>query len=217
MIDGSRNPTLNIPSAGYKADDIVSCILDNYNRSTLTVGSVLNNTNAMRDDSSCSEDGTDNQSVQFYLGSIAPSPAIITSEKTRPLYPLPAQDGVSVINDISQAHSALSTTSAVSVAPMFNALPASPTPSNTHATSICDSTVFCVDNGDCGSCHSPSVSSERSVTAPPRAKKQMLGMTSGTMPAAAVISNTTCPSSTGRAPLPPPRKATQRTQKQKPT
>ncbi|KAL9873944.1 stromal interaction molecule isoform 1-T2 [Glossina fuscipes fuscipes] len=197
-------------------DESVQGFIDGYNRSSgLSNSTIINNSsvNALRDDSSGSEDGSpDRQSVQFYLGNNPPTPIA----NTNAISPCPA--GIASRNLLSSAITA--------PAPIENHLTSNSTHaaatlnsnSMTSTTNNCNSIQAFNDSalvGDDGSRHSPSASSERSITVPPRNKKQTSATSISSVP-----STTSSPfvhpppplppsGPIGRAPLPPPRKANQ--------
>uniref|UniRef100_A0A1B0G351 SAM domain-containing protein n=1 Tax=Glossina morsitans morsitans TaxID=37546 RepID=A0A1B0G351_GLOMM len=197
-------------------DESVQGFIDGYNRSSgLSSSTIVNNSsvNALRDDSSGSEDGSpDRQSVQFYLGNNPPTPIANTSA----ISPCPA--GLASRNLLSSPIAApppienhLTNNSGHATASLNSN-------SITSATNNCNSIQAFNDSalvGDDGSRHSPSASSERSVTVPPRNKKQTSATSISSVP-----STTSSPfvhpppplppsGPIGRAPLPPPRKANQ--------
>ncbi|CAD7089747.1 unnamed protein product [Hermetia illucens] len=157
-------------------DDSVQGMLDNYSR---------NSSGGGRDDSSASDDG-DNQSVQFFVGG-APAPSLAPHHNTVQS----SSNSLSNINvnSISSSSAANTPTSIQQQSPLN-----SYSEYNSHASS---------HNLLDDSRSSPSISSERSVTIPPRSKKPNLaavsqsiigGVGSGSVGVA------------GRAPLPPPRR-----------
>uniref|UniRef100_A0A1A9WVA3 SAM domain-containing protein n=1 Tax=Glossina brevipalpis TaxID=37001 RepID=A0A1A9WVA3_9MUSC len=189
-------------------DESVQGFIDGYNRSSgLSNSTVLNSNsaNAVRDDSSGSDDGSpDRQSVQFYLGNNPPTPISPCTPASRNTLSTSMTAATSMENHLTNnsGHSTASINS--------NSI--------TSTTNHCNSIQTFNDSalvGDDGSRHSPSASSERSITVPPRNKKQSSATYNSSVP-----SITSSPSvhpppppppsgPIGRAPLPPPRKANQ--------
>ncbi|XP_068141488.1 stromal interaction molecule homolog isoform X2 [Drosophila tropicalis] len=79
-------------------DESVQGMFESYSRSSANAsGHLSSNTSAIRDDSSCSEDGTDTQSVQFYLGS-----SIAPPDRTRNFNQPAAMDTINIGNHNGQ-------------------------------------------------------------------------------------------------------------------
>ncbi|XP_073833991.1 stromal interaction molecule isoform X5 [Musca autumnalis] len=221
-------------------------IIDGYNRNSAHSGSAImnNSSNAMREESSGSEDNMESPSVQFYLGT-APTATISASAVTTPAIsqrtPLPTPSPLEAYNHIG----GVVTSNHANVISSSNAAVA-----GASSASYNDS-VFMIHDGHR---HSPSVSSERSdrssITVPPRTKKVnhsnvSLSLTTATTTTSTALTNATPTSQintpmqqpptppisggvgsgggvnplagVGRAPIPPPRKSNQRNSKQKST
>ncbi|XP_075159196.1 stromal interaction molecule isoform X4 [Haematobia irritans] len=197
-------------------------MIDGYSRSSgLSGSSILNSTsNAMRDESSGSEDNVESQSVQFYLGNV-PSSTISASAVNTPV--------ITQRTPLATPAAPLEALNHVGVSNHANIINASAASSTSYNDS-----VFMIHDVNR---HSPSVSSERSdrssIVVPPRTKKANHSnpnlslaivttspSTSATTPSSTTsISSPSPPSAApvGRAPLPPPRKSNQRHSKQKST
>ncbi|KAL9885259.1 stromal interaction molecule isoform 3-T3 [Glossina fuscipes fuscipes] len=118
-------------------DESVQGFIDGYNRSSgLSNSTIINNSsvNALRDDSSGSEDGSpDRQSVQFYLGNNPPTPIA----NTNAISPCPA--GIASRNLLSSAITA--------PAPIENHL----TSNSTHAAATLNSNPMTSTTNNCNS------------------------------------------------------------------
>ncbi|KAL9873947.1 stromal interaction molecule isoform 3-T4 [Glossina fuscipes fuscipes] len=118
-------------------DESVQGFIDGYNRSSgLSNSTIINNSsvNALRDDSSGSEDGSpDRQSVQFYLGNNPPTPIA----NTNAISPCPA--GIASRNLLSSAITA--------PAPIENHL----TSNSTHAAATLNSNSMTSTTNNCNS------------------------------------------------------------------
>ncbi|XP_037889441.1 stromal interaction molecule homolog isoform X3 [Glossina fuscipes] len=118
-------------------DESVQGFIDGYNRSSgLSNSTIINNSsvNALRDDSSGSEDGSpDRQSVQFYLGNNPPTPIA----NTNAISPCPA--GIASRNLLSSAITA--------PAPIENHL----TCNSTHAAATLNSNSMTSTTNNCNS------------------------------------------------------------------
>ncbi|XP_055842865.1 stromal interaction molecule homolog isoform X2 [Episyrphus balteatus] len=156
----------------------------------------------IRDDSSCSDDGTDNQSVHFFLGPTpAPPPPPSQSNLNNRHSGYQAFDSISssvVTNHIGSATPITPiTTPATATAPPTGSGGGGTQMHNSHA--VFNSNDSSSHHSADDSRHSPSVSSERSIPIPPRTKKPSVPPTVPTPPSGPI----------GRAPLPPPRRTNQ--------
>ncbi|XP_037938824.1 stromal interaction molecule homolog isoform X2 [Teleopsis dalmanni] len=200
-IKGSRG-RITSSSTDDLDDESVQGMLDTYSRSSAGLGggssSIINSSsNNIRDDSSCSDDGAETQSVQFYLSTAPTTPSITNTLPAniagqRATLPLEAINHIG--NNINSSISTIPSTP-LAIQPLSSALPPPPAlPSHNNAqTNFTFSDSIGDDNR-----HSPSASSEHSVTVPPRTKKHNYPSSVPPPPSGPI----------GRVPLPPPRKST---------
>ncbi|XP_068141486.1 stromal interaction molecule homolog isoform X1 [Drosophila tropicalis] len=188
-------------------DESVQGMFESYSRSSANAsGHLSSNTSAIRDDSSCSEDGTDTQSVQFYLGS-----SIAPPDRTRNFNQPAAMDTINIGNHNGQVAGTGTSSTPLISADEGIARTLGHNNNTSAAALLTESNILGVDIGGCDSTCNASFL-EHSVTVPPRTKKQGLSITppcttTQQLPSSPSASSNAC--LIGRTPLPPPRKALQ--------
>ncbi|XP_054088520.1 stromal interaction molecule 1 isoform X2 [Zeugodacus cucurbitae] len=223
-------------------DDSVQGMLDSYSRSSVGLsggssGILNNNSHAIGDDSSGSEDASESPAhapVQFILGG-APTPSLKNATSTAPATGVASRAGAVAnhssldVNSSNHVGSLSNSTNAIGTAGVANANAsnATPPPLPPHNNAY-NSSYFLNDSltGVDDSRHSPS-SSEVSITVPPRLKKHnssTLVVTTPTTVTTTITPPTPIPppppppplpphlavvGAVNRAPLPPPRKSAQ--------
>ncbi|XP_043071924.1 stromal interaction molecule homolog isoform X3 [Drosophila grimshawi] len=99
-ISSTKGSRARITSSTDDLDDeSVQGAIDSNSRGSTSASAVTNH--ITRDDSSCSDEGTDNQSVQFYIGRITPPISMLATDRFRPLEEIKACNHVGLSNATS--------------------------------------------------------------------------------------------------------------------